>query len=210
MREQSKAEEVANSISHAFGLMAALLGAPFLIVNSAHYDNRAFMVGVSIFCATIIFLYLASSLYHALPRGRAKHVFRLIEHSAIFFLIAGTYTPFTLGVLNGVWGWTLLVIIWLLAILGVALKAYYQASRPVFFTGLYLLMGWLIVVAIDPLVDQVPTTGLLLLLGGGLSYTVGVAFFATDSRLKYGHFIWHLCVIAGTAFHYFAVFWFAA
>lgn len=210
MREQSRAEEIANSVSHAFGLMAAFVGAPFLILNSARHDNRAFMVGASIFCATIVFLYLASTLYHVLPRGKAKHVFRLIEHSAIFLLIAGTYTPFTLGVLHGVWGWTLLAVIWGLAILGVLLKAYYQASLPVLFTCLYLLMGWLIVVAIDPLIDRVPTEGLLLLLGGGLAYTVGVAFFATDSRLKYGHFIWHLCVIAGTMFHYFAVLWYAA
>ena len=158
----------------------------------------------------MIFLYLASTLYHVLPMGRIKGVFRVIEHSAIFLLIAGTYTPFTLGVLRGAWGWTLFGVVWGLAVVGVALKAFNTASHPILSTGLYLLMGWVIVIAADPLFARVPPAGLLLLLAGGLSYTAGVAFFATDSRLKYGHLIWHLFVIAGSACHYFAVFWYAA
>jgi hemolysin III len=145
-----------------------------------------------------------------LPLGRAKHRFRVIEHSAIFLLIAGTYTPFTLGVLRGAWGWTLLVIVWGLAIAGVVLQAFDRASRPVLSTGLYLFMGWIIVIAVDPLIARVPTTGLLWLIAGGVSYTVGVFFFATDSRLRYGHLIWHLFVMAGTACHYLAVFRYAA
>lgn len=209
-REQSPAEEMANSISHGIGLIAALVGTPFLITHAARNASGQFIVGVSVFCATIILLYLASTLYHALPLGKAKRVFRIIEHSAIFLLIAGTYTPFTLGVLNGAWGWTLFGVIWGLALAGVALKAFYKAAHPILFTGLYLLMGWVVVIAVDPLLARVPTAGLLWLLAGGLSYTLGVAFFATDSRLKYGHLIWHLFVMGGTAFHYFAVLWYAA
>lgn len=209
-REQSLAEEIANSISHAIALAAALAGTPFLIMHAVRHGDAGFIVGTSIFSATMIILYLASALYHALPAGKAKRVFRVIEHSAIYLLIAGTYTPFTLGVLRGAWGWTLFGIVWGLAATGVALKAFNQASHPILSTGLYLLMGWVIVIAADPLFARVPTAGLLWLLAGGLSYTAGVAFFATDSRLRYGHFIWHLFVIAGTACHYFAVLWYAA
>ncbi|MBZ0094072.1 MAG: hemolysin III family protein [Sulfuricella sp.] len=209
-REQSHAEEIANSISHSIGLVTALVGTPFLIMHAARHGDAGFIVGTSVFSATVIFLYLASTLYHALPMGKAKGIFRVIEHSAIFLLIAGTYTPFTLGVLRGAWGWTFFGIVWGLAVAGVALKAFDKASHPILFTGLYLLMGWVIVIAVDPLLARVPTAGLLWLLAGGLSYTAGVAFFATDSRLQYGHLIWHLFVIAGTACHYFAVLWYAA
>lgn len=209
-REQSQAEEIANSISHGIGLVAALVGAPFLIMHAVRHGDTGFIVGTSVFSATMIFLYLASTLYHALLMGKAKGVFRVIEHSAIFLLIAGTYTPFTLGVLRGAWGWTLLGVVWSLAVAGVALKAFEKTSHPILSTSLCLLMGWFVVIAVDPLVAKVPTAGLLWLLAGGLSYTVGVAFFATDSRLQYGHLIWHLFVTAGTACHYFAVLWYAA
>lgn len=209
-RDQSQAEEIANSISHGLALVAALVGIPFLILHAARHGDAGFIVGTSLFSATVILLYLASTLYHALPMGRTKRVFRVIEHSAIFLLIAGTYTPFTLGVLRGAWGWTLFGIVWGLAVIGVALKAFEKASHPIISTGLYLLMGWVVVIAIDPLIARVPTAGLLWLLAGGLSYTAGVAFFATDSRLQYGHLIWHLFVMAGTACHYFAVLWYAA
>ena len=209
-REQSQGEEIANSISHGIGLVAALIGTPYLIVHAARHGDAGFIVGSSLFSATVILLYLASTLYHALPIGRAKRVFRVIEHSAIFLLIAGTYTPFTLGVLRGAWGWTLFGVVWGLAAAGVALKAFDKASHPILSTGLYLLMGWVVVIAVDPLLARVPTAGLLWLIAGGLSYTVGVAFFATDSRLQYGHLIWHLFVMAGTACHYFAVLWYGA
>ncbi len=209
-REQSQAEEIANSISHGIGLAAALGGTPFLIVDAAKRGSPAFIVGTSIFSATMILLYLGSTLYHALPRGKAKRVFRIIEHSAIYLLIAGTYTPLTLGVLRGAWGWTLFGIVWGLAIAGVALKAFNKASHPILSTGLYLLLGWVAVIAIDPLFSRMSFEGLAWLIAGGLSYTAGVAFFATDARLKYGHLIWHLFVILGTTCHYFAVLWYGA
>ena len=209
-REQSQGEEIANSISHGIGLAAALIGTPFLIKQAARHGDVGFVVGTSLFSATAIFLYLASTLYHALPVGKTKRVFRILEHSAIFLLIAGTYTPFTLGVLHGSWGWILLTTIWTLAAAGVVLKVFYGTSFPILSTALYLLMGWMVVIAINPLVAKVPTPGLLWLIAGGLSYTLGVVFFAIDSRLRYAHLIWHLFVIGGTTCHYFAVLWYAA
>jgi hemolysin III len=209
-REQSRGEEIANSISHGIGLIAALVGTPFLVMHAVRHGDARNIVGVSVFAATMVLLYLGSTLYHALPPGRAKRVFRIIEHSAIYLLIAGTYTPFTLGVLHGPWGWLLLVVIWCLALAGVMLKVFDKLSHPVLSTGLYLLMGWLIVIAADPMLDRVPLSGLLWLAAGGVAYTVGVAFFATDARLRYGHFVWHLFVMAGTACHYFAVLGYSA
>jgi hemolysin III len=209
-REQSQGEEIANSISHGIGLAAALIGTPFLIKQAARHGDVGFVVGTSLFSATAIFLYLASTLYHALPVGKTKRVFRILEHSAIFLLIAGTYTPFTLGVLHGSWGWILLTTIWTLAAVGVVLKVFYGTSFPILSTALYLLMGWMVVIAADLLIARMPTPGLLWLIAGGLSYTLGVVFFALDSRLRYAHLIWHLFVLAGTTCHYFAVLWYAA
>ncbi len=204
-RVQTRGEEIANSLSHGLGLVAALVAAPFLLVHAARQGDAQFVVGASIFAATMLLLYLASTLYHALPYGHAKRVFRIIEHSAIYLLIAGTYTPFTLGVLRGAWGWTLLGLIWGLALAGVLLKALNRMAHPILSTSLYLLMGWLIVIAAQPLSVRVPPPGLSWLVAGGLAYTVGVIFFALDSRLRYGHFIWHLFVMTGTTCHYFAV-----
>lgn len=209
MRQQSRAEELANGISHGIGLIAAIVGTPFLLSHATRHGDVEFLVGTSIFSATLILLYLASTVYHLLPVGKAKRVFRVIDHAAIFLLISGTYTPFTLGVLRGVWGWTLLGIVWSLAAAGMALKAFGNASRPILSAGLYLLLGWVCVIALDPLFARVPTAGLLWLFTGGLSYTAGVAFFTTDSRLPYGHLVWHLFVMVGSVCHYFAVLWYA-
>ncbi len=204
-REQTPKEEIANSVSHVIGLIASLVGAFFLIKYAVALGETAFIVGCSVFAASMVMLYLASSLYHALPPSRSKEVFRVIEHSGIFLLIAGTYTPFTLGILYGPWGWLLLGIVWGLALIGITLKLVLKTHHPILFTCLYLLMGWTIVIAIEPLMAAISQQGLILLVAGGLSYTIGVAFFATDSLLKYGHFIWHLFVIGGTSCHYFAV-----
>jgi hemolysin III len=209
-RDQTLGEEIANSASHGIGLAAAFVAIPFLLVHAAREGSAGYIVGVSVFSTTIVLLYLASTLYHALPIGKSKRVFRILEHSAIYLLIAGTYTPFTLGVLSGAWGWTLFGIIWTLAVGGVVLKAASRKSHPVISTLLYVAMGWVIVIAIDPMFAKVPTAGLLWLLAGGLAYTAGVAFFATDSRLRYGHLVWHLFVMTGTACHFYAVWRYAA
>jgi hemolysin III len=210
LREQSRPEEVANSLSHGAGIVAALVGAPILLLHALSQGDAAFIVGAGIFSATIVLLYSSSTIYHALPAGKAKRVFRVLDHSLIYLLIAGTYTPFTLGVLRGAWGWTLFGIVWGLASVGVVLKASGKAANPSFSTALYLLMGWVVVIALEPVVASVPTPGLLWLLAGGLSYTAGVLFFALDSKLRYGHLIWHCFVLAGTVCHYFAVLWYAA
>lgn len=203
-RPQSRGEEIANSVSHGVGLVAALVGAPILIHRAVERGGPANVVGASIFAATTILLYLASTLYHAIPHARAKSVLRMLDHGAIFLLIAGTYTPFTLGVLRGPWGWALFGVVWGLAIVGVTLKFTTRLHHPVLSTGLYLAMGWLAVVAARPFWQRVPLPGLLWLLAGGVAYTAGTAFFAAK-RLRYGHLAWHLCVLAGTVCHYFAV-----
>ena len=208
-RPQSRGEEIANAVSHGIGFVAAVTATPFLLAQAGRRGNAAFVVGTSIFAATMMFLYFASTLYHAMPVGKAKRVFQVIEHSAIFLLIAGTYTPFTLGVLRGAWGWTLLGLAWSLAAVGVLLKALRGVRHPVLSLMLYLGMGWLLVIALHPLWLRVPVSGLMWLIGGGLAYTAGVAFFAAH-QLRYGHFVWHLFVLAGTACHYVAVLRYAA
>lgn len=208
-RRPSRGEEIANSVSHGVGLVAALAAAPFLVVHAVRRGGTGAIVGASVFAATVVLLYLASTLYHALPRNRAKRVFQVIDHGAIFLLIAGTYTPFTLGVLRGAWGWTLFGLVWGLAAVGVVLKAVGRLRHRTLSTLLYLGMGWLILIAIRPLWLRVPLSGLLWLLLGGIAYTAGLAFFAAKG-VRYSHFVWHLFVLAGTACHFFAVLWYAA
>jgi hemolysin III len=209
-REQTRAEELANSLSHGIGFIAALAGIPFLVAVVARRGDLLDTIGALVFSASVVALYFSSTVYHGLRNGKAKRTFRVVEHSAIYLLIAGTYTPFALGVLRGAWGWTLLGAVWTFAAIGVALKAFNKASHPVLSTGLYLLMGWLIVVAAEPLMAGLSTMALRLLVAGGLAYTVGVLFYALDSRLAFGHLVWHAFVMTGTACHYFAVLWHAA
>lgn len=209
-RDQTRTEEAANTLSHGLGLVAALVGAPLLIMQAARIGDTFFVVGASVFALTIIFMYLTSSIYHLLAPGKAKHAFRVIEHCAIFLLIAGTYTPILLGVLHGAWGWSLLVLVWGIALVGLFLKIFAQHLPLALSTGLYLLMGWVIIIAIVPLIAVMPIAGIYWLVAGGLSYTLGVVFFVLDDRLPFGHFIWHLWVLAGTSCHYFAVYWYGA
>lgn len=209
-RLQSTGEEIANSVSHGVTLMAALIAAPVLITTAVQRGGASGIVGASIFAATVILLYLASTLYHALPWNRAKRVFQILDHGAIYLLIAGTYTPFTLGVLRGPWGWTLFGLVWGLAVAGVTLKAVAGVRYPTLSTALYLAMGWLGVIAAKPLWINLPAGGIFWLLAGGVAYTVGVVFFVADARLRYSHFIWHLFVTAGTACHFIAVLRYAA
>lgn len=207
-RSPSLGEEIANSVSHGVGLVAALVAAPFLVLAAARRGGAAGTVGATVFAGAVVLLYLASTLYHALPRHKARRMFRVIDHSAIFLVIAGTYTPFTLGVLRGTWGWTLLGLVWSLAVLGVTLKTVGGIRYPRLSTTLYLGMGWLALIAIRPLWLRIPVSGWLWLVAGGLAYTAGVAFYAAD-RVRYGHFVWHLFVLIGTVCHFFAVLWYA-
>ena len=209
-RPQTPGEEIANSLSHGLGFVAALASAPILVLTTAQTGRTLNVIGAVIFAVTMVLLYCASTIYHAVPHPRAKALLKKLDHGAIFLLIAGTYTPFTLGALNGPWGWTLLSVVWSLAVIGVTLKAFDRIEHPLASLGLYLLMGWLCLVALEPLLERVPQQGILLLGAGGLAYMAGVAFFATDSRLRYGHFIWHLFVLTGTGCHFFAVLGYAA
>ena len=206
--QQSLGEEIANSVSHGVGFLAALAATPVLITHAARHGAAA-VVGAAVFAVALLLQYSMSTMYHALARNRAKRVFRVLEHGAIYLLIAGTYTPFTLGVLRGPWGWTLLAIIWTLAIAGVALDSVSGLTHPILSTSVYVAMGWFIVIAARPLWLHVPWPGLALLAAGGVAYTAGVAFYAAK-RLRYGHFVWHLCVLAGTTCHTLAVLWYAA
>jgi len=203
-RPQSVGEEIANSVSHGVGLVAAVAATPFLIAHAARTGSRALLAGTSVFASTVLLLYLGSTLYHALPPGRAKRVFRVLEHSAIYLLIAGTYTPFTLGVLRGAWGWSLLALVWSLAALGTLLEATGRFRRPWLSLALYVGMGWLVVAAVEPLWLLMPTAGLAWLVAGGVAYTAGLGFYGAK-RLRYGHLVWHLFVLAGTACHFVAV-----
>ena len=208
-RVQTRGEELANTISHGIGALGALIGAPFLVLAGIRHGDPALLAGVIVFAVTAAVLYFASSIYHALPPGKAKEICEVIDHSAIYLLIAGTYTPFTLGVLRGPMGWTLFGLVWAMAVAGVILKSVRGVRNPIFSTSLYLLMGWLIVIALRQLLANIPTPGLLWLVAGGLAYTVGVVFYAIK-RVPYFHFVWHLFVLTGTVCHYFAVLWYSA
>jgi hemolysin III len=208
-RPQTLGEEIANSVSHGVALLAAIAAVPFLIASARH-GAVANVVGASVFAATMVLLYFTSTLYHALPAGRAKRLFVKLDYGAIYLFIAGSYTPFALGALGGPWGWTLFGLVWSLAAFGISLKVFDRLSHPWISTGLYLLMGWLVLVAAVPLVQHVPRPGIALLVAGGLAYTAGVVFFVLDSRLRYAHAVWHGFVMAGTTCHFFAALDYAA
>ena len=186
--------------------MAAL---PILVVAAVGREQAQGVVGAAVFGATLVGLYLTSTLYHAWPRTRTKRVLRIVDHAAIFLLIAGTYTPFTLGVLRGAWGWTLFGLVWGLALVGVVSKILVGARYPKISTWVYLSMGWLVLIAAKPLWTQVPAWGLFWLAMGGIAYTLGVPFYAAKT-VRFSHFVWHLFVLAGSAFHFFAVLYYAA
>ena len=203
-RTQSTGEEIANSVSHGVALLAAIVAAPFLF-SAVQHPGISGIVGVCVFALTMVLLYLTSTLYHALPASRAKRVLEKLDHGAIYLFIAGSYTPFALGALSDPRVCTLFVIVWSAAILGATLKAFNFLSHPWLSTGLYLIMGWIVLIAAVPLVERVPVVVDVLLVAGGIAYTAGVVFFLLDSRLRYSHTVWHCFVVVGTGCHYFAV-----
>ena len=200
----SRREEAANTLTHGMGVLLALAGLAALGVSASRYGTARAVVGGVVFGVTLVALYSASTLYHAVAQPRAKAVLRALDHSAIFLLIAGTYTPFTLVSLRGPWGWSLFGVVWGLAVAGIALRLALGRRPAALFVALYLAMGWCIVVAAKPLLAAVPPGGIALLAAGGLAYSSGVAFYVWR-RLPYHHAIWHSFVLAGSAFHYAAV-----
>ncbi|MDB4886925.1 MAG: hemolysin [Gemmatimonadetes bacterium] len=202
----SRAEEIANSLTHGAGLLGSLIALPILLLATTRGEGDGWhLAGSIIYGASLILLYGASTLYHALREGRAKEILRVLDHSAIYLLIAGSYTPFMLGALRGPWGWSMLAIVWTLALVGIVGKWTLGFRFPWLSTALYLGMGWLIVVAMRPLMVHVPRPGLLWLAAGGLCYTGGVVFYARDQRMRFGHAVWHLFVLGGSVCHYVAV-----
>ena len=197
-------QEMANSITHAIGLLLSVVGLPVLVVMAVRSGTAWHVVGCTVFGSALVLLYATSTLYHAFRTPRLKRLFQIFDHSAIYLLIAGTYTPFLLVNLRGPWGWTLFGIVWGLAVVGIVFTATALDIFKYISPTLYVVMGWLVIVAIKPLMSHLPTTGVVYLFCGGIAYTVGVVFFAWD-RLRYNHVIWHCFVIAGSVFHYLAV-----
>jgi hemolysin III len=197
----SVAEEIVHAVTHGVGLVLSVAGLVALIVAASLRGNAWHVVGCAVFGVTLVLLYAASTLYHGVQSPRAKQVLRRVDHAAVLLLIAGSYTPFTLVNLRGSWGWTLLALVWGLAILGVALHVAIPRGARRFSVPLSLAMGWLIVVALEPLVRSVHPDGLALLVAGGLAYTLGVVFYAWK-RLPFNHAVWHLFVMAGSACHF--------
>jgi hemolysin III len=206
-RAQTIGEEIANAVTHGLGLVGAAVAAPVLVTAAVRRGDALEAVGASVFAATLLLMYVASTLYHACPgarRATLKRRLRTLDHAAIYLLIAGTYTPFLLGPLRGPWGWGLLAAEWSLAVFGVAAKLRWGFRWPRLSTAVYVGMGWLAVVAVKPMFAEIGPRGFTWLLAGGLCYTAGVAFYATDWRLRYGHAVWHLFVAAGSACHVWA------
>jgi len=202
--EYTLVEEIFNSISHGLGFIASIVGLVFLTLFAVWYGNVWHVVGFSIFGSTLIVLYLASTLYHSLTRTKAVRVMQAIDHSAIFLLIAGTYTPFMLTVMRSALGWIILGIVWGIAVIGIILKVFHFEKTHRIGLILYLMMGWLIVLVFFEVVRILPLFSLIMLFTGGISYTAGTVFYKWD-RLKFNHAIWHLFVLGGSVCHYFAV-----
>ena len=196
-------------ISHGVGFLGCLVAAPVLIVTATSRGEFSHIIGSTVFAISMALLYLASTLYHATPVGPRKAWYRRLDHAAIYLLIAGTYTPFTIGVLSGAWGWTLLVLVWSMAVVGVYVKVSAAVRSSWLSVILYIAMGWLALIAIRPIMDSLPPHGLYWLLAGGVFYTGGVVFYVA-TRMPYHHFYWHLCVLTGTLCHFFAVLWHSA
>ena len=198
-------EEFVNVLSHGVGLLLSIAALTLMVVFASLDGNAWHIVGAAIFGASLVVLYLASTLFHGVRKPDVRKWLNVFDHAAIYILIAGTYTPFLLVTLNGAWGWSLFGVIWGLAIAGVVFKIFFTGRFNAVSTIVYVLMGWLIVIAIVPLFENLPTAGLIWLVAGGLSYSVGAVFFMFD-RLPFNHAIFHFLVLGGSVCHFFAVF----
>lgn len=204
-RRQTQYEELANTLSHGLGLVLSLVGLPILVYRGWQGTDSLGITGMTIFGIALLVMYLASTLYHATRKVWVKEIFKRLDHAAIFILIAGTYTPFALGVMRGTWGWVLLIVVWSIAAVGIFLKLSGLFYHKHFSTWLYLGMGWIVVLVGKPFLESMPWQGIVLLGLGGLCYSLGVIFFLNE-KMKYAHFIWHLFVLGGSIFHFITVF----
>jgi hemolysin III len=200
-------EEIAHAVTHGIGVLLSVAGLALLVTYAALFGDVWHITSCSIYGATLILLYTASTLYHGIPMPNAKRLLQRFDHAAIFLLIAGTYTPFTLVNLRGSWGWTLFGLVWGFAIIGVLLELLRDKRLKWLSLTLYLGLGWLVVIAIEPLIDAVEVGGIVLLLAGGLCYSLGVIFYIWR-RLAYHHAVWHIFVLAGSVLHFFSVFFY--
>lgn len=207
--DRRTAEEVANAVTHGVGLVASLVALPFLVGAAPQPGDALLTTGRALFAGSLVLLYAASTLYHAVPPSALKQRLRILDHAAIYLVIAGSYTPFALGVLRGRWGFGILAAIWTLALAGIVWKLFGGLRFERTSTVLYLAMGWLALVVAGPLVARMPMAGLAWIAAGGLAYTIGVLFYRWE-RLPFGHTVWHLFVLAGSACHGVAVHWYAS
>ena len=201
----SRGEEIANSVTHGLGLVLSVAGLCVLVTVAGLRGDAWTVTGCAVFGASLVLLYGASTCYHALPAPRWKPWLRVFDHAAIFLLIAGSYTPFLLVSLRGPWGWSLFGVVWTIAVAGIVLKVFYTGRFRLLSTILYLFMGWIVLIAIKPLVEALPRSSLILLFAGGAAYSAGTLFYMWK-RLPYHHAVWHLFVLGGSVCHFFAVF----
>lgn len=204
-RRYSLGEEIFNSVTHGVGSLLSIAGTAVLIVFSAIYGDAYAVVSSAIYGASLIILYTMSTLYHSITNQKAKKFFRIMDHNTIFFLIAGTYTPYTLAVLRSPLGWTLFGVVWGAAVLGIVLNSIDLEKFSKISVVCYIAMGWVIIIAFKPLMDAMPFWSLVLLIAGGVFYTLGVIFYVIK-RIKYFHSIWHIFTVIGSALHYFSIF----
>ena len=198
-------EEIVNVATHGFGLAASLALLPVLVLMASRSGDTPIVIGVTIFALTLVGCYAASTMYHSRRPGPRRDLWRRLDQSAVYLLIAGTYTPFALGALRGPWGWSILVVVWAASIAGILMKVKLRIDRAAMETAIYLSMGWMVVVAVRPLLSTIGWQGLAWIGAGGVAYTVGVYFLVNQRRLRYGHCIWHVAVLAGSACHAIAV-----
>lgn len=200
----SLGEEIANSVTHGIGAVLSVAGLTALVLLAAIHGDAWRVVSFSIYGSTLIILYLISTLYHSFPQPRLKRIFRTLDHAAIYLLIAGTYTPFLLVTLRGALGWTLLAVVWSLAVVGVVWKLFFMDRLKVVATMAYLFMGWIAIIAVKPMIANLSTVGMILVATGGAVYSLGVIFYVWR-KLPYNHAIWHLFVLVASICHFFAV-----
>lgn len=198
-------EELINSLTHGVGLLLSVVALVLLVVFSSLYGSAWHIVGCSIYGATLVLLYGASTIYHGCKKPRQKKFLKIVDHGSIYFLIAGTYTPFLFVTLKGGWGWSLFGVIWGLAIAGFIFKIFYVHRFQIVSTLIYILMGWLMLIAISPLKENLPSAGIRWLFLGGIAYTAGTLFFAASKKIKFSHSVWHLFVLIGSICHFFSV-----